>query len=101
MPAACQVLWWYGTAYAIVLWSIAGATGQWVYPMMNWDIPFSLIAYVLLPILPFIAFLIWCACCPLHSTRSSAVQLQSQHQLHSLSFPQRCHVNGLRATPQT
>ena len=29
--------------------------------MMNWNIPFSLIAYVLMPFLPFIAFLIWCA----------------------------------------
>ena len=35
--------------------------------MMNWNIPFSLIAYLLMPILPFIAFLIWCAPlgCPL------------------------------------
>ena len=62
-----QVLWWYGTGYAIVLWSIAGTTGEWVYPMMNWNIPFSLIAYLVMPILPFIAFLIWCALlgCPL------------------------------------
>ena len=52
---------WYGTAYAIVMWSIAAATGEWVYPMMNWGIAWSLIAYVLLPLLPFIAFLIWCA----------------------------------------
>jgi hypothetical protein len=56
-----QVLWWYGTAYAIVLWSIAAATGEWVYPNMDWSDPYSLVAYVLLPILPFIAFLLWCA----------------------------------------
>lgn len=55
------MLLWYGTAYAIVMWSIAAATGEWVYPMMNWGIAWSLIAYVLLPLLPFIAFLIWCA----------------------------------------
>ena len=56
-----QVLWWYGTAYAIVLWSIAAATGEWVYPNMDWSDPYSLVAYVLLPVLPFIAFLLWCA----------------------------------------
>jgi len=56
-----QVLWWYGTAYAIVLWSIAAATGEWVYPNMDWSDPYSLVAYVLLPLLPFIAFLLWCA----------------------------------------
>ena len=47
---------WYPTLYCIFLWSYAGGSGIWVYPVLDWSKPLAPLSYLAAGALLFVAF---------------------------------------------
>ena len=60
-PPPLQVQMWYGSAYLLFMWAWHGLSSRWVYRILDWSTPLSVLLYLALPLLNAAAFAVWCA----------------------------------------
>jgi hypothetical protein len=81
----------YGTSYMLVMWVNWGATGTWVYPVLDWTQPKSIYFYALLPTLLLLCYWVMWRLCLLRDSlvlaasavrgsKSAAAQLRQLRQ---------------------
>ena len=54
-----QVMILYGSVYELFMWMYFGASQQWAYDGLDWDVDKSVAVYILLPLAFVLLFYVW------------------------------------------